>query len=95
MECLNIDFVGPFPDQCYILVIGCTFIRWVELYHTSDATAVSAAEFLVKAFGHFRAPRQLQLDNGSHFILNIIREFLLLVGVHTVLYYLNQKKRML
>ena len=23
MECLNIDFLGPFPDGGYILVIGC------------------------------------------------------------------------
>ena len=34
MECLNIDFIGPFPDQGYILVIVDTFTRWVELYHT-------------------------------------------------------------
>ena len=25
MECLNIDFIGPFPDKGYILVIVCTF----------------------------------------------------------------------
>ena len=46
MECLNIDFIGPFPDQGYILVIVGTFTRWVELYHTADATALSAAECL-------------------------------------------------
>ena len=28
MECLNIDFIGPFPDQGYILVIVDTFTRW-------------------------------------------------------------------
>ena len=39
---LNIDFVGPFPDGGYILVIVCTFTRWIELYHTLDATALSA-----------------------------------------------------
>ena len=46
MECLNIDFIGPFPDQGYILVIVDTFTRWVELYHTTDATALSADEVL-------------------------------------------------
>ena len=45
IECLNIDFVGPFPDEGYILVIVCTFTRWIELYHTLDATALSAAEW--------------------------------------------------
>jgi hypothetical protein len=37
MECLNIDFVGPFPDDGYVFVIIDTFTRWVELYHTPDA----------------------------------------------------------
>ena len=57
MECLNIDFifVGPFPDGGYILVIACTFTRWIELYHTLDATALSAAECLLKHFGCFGA----------------------------------------
>ena len=59
MECLNIDFIGPFPDQGYILVIVDTFTRWVELYHTTDATASSAAECLFKHFGRLGAPHQL------------------------------------
>jgi hypothetical protein len=29
MECLNIDFIGPFPDGGYVLVIFDTFTRWV------------------------------------------------------------------
>ena len=53
MECLNIDFIGPFPDQRYILVIVDTFTRWVGLYHTTDATALSAAECLLKHFDRF------------------------------------------
>ena len=43
MECLNIDFIGPFPDGGYVLVIIDTFTRWVELFHTKDASALSAA----------------------------------------------------
>ena len=31
--------------------------------------------------GRFGAPHQLRSDNGPHFIAEIIREFLLLVGV--------------
>ena len=87
IECLNIDFIGPFPDQGYILVIVDTFTRWVELYHTTDATASSAAECLLKHFGRFGAPHQLRSDNGPHFIVKVIREFLHLIGFsHTVLY---------
>ena len=66
-------FIGPFPDQGYILVIVDTFTRWVELYHTTDATSLSAAECLLKHFGCFGAPHQLRSDNGPHFIAEIIR----------------------
>ena len=58
IECLNIDFIGPFPDKGYILDIVCTFTRWVELNGTADATALSTAECSLQYFGRFGAPRQ-------------------------------------
>ena len=85
MECLNIDFLGPFPDKGYILVIVSTFTRWVELYLTTDSTALSAAEYLIKHFGRIGAPRQLRSDNDPHFIAAVINEFLTLVGVEQCL----------
>ena len=30
MECLNIDFIGPYPDKGYVLVIIDSFTRWAE-----------------------------------------------------------------
>ena len=81
MDRLNIDFVGPFPDGAYILVIVCTFTRWIELYHTLDATALSAAECFLKHFRRFGTPYQLRSDNGPYFIAGMIRDFLLLVEV--------------
>ena len=75
MECLNIDFIGLFPDQGHIPVIVDTFTRWVELYHTTDATALSTY------FGRFGASHQLRSDKGPHFIADVIREILFLVGV--------------
>jgi transposase InsO family protein len=80
MECLDIDLVGPFPDDGYVFVIIDTFTRWVELYHTPDATALSAAQSLLKHFGRFGAPLQLRSDNGPHFVADVIREFHLHVG---------------
>ena len=85
MKCLNIDFLSPFPDTGYILVIVCTLTRWVELYLTTDATALSAADCLIKYFGRFGTPRQLRSDNGRHFIAAVIKEFLTLVGVEQCL----------
>ena len=55
-----------------------------------DATALSAAEWLLKHFGRFGAPYQLRSDNGPHLIADLIREFLLLIGVKyflTLAYY--------
>ena len=54
MECLNIDFVGPFPDGGHILVMIDTFTRWTGLYHTTDSTAISAAQCLIQHFGRFK-----------------------------------------
>ena len=56
------------------------FTRWVEPYATSDATALSAANCLLQHFGRFGAPHQLRSDNGPHFIADVIKEFLALVG---------------
>ena len=81
MDCLNIDFIGPFPVKGYILVIVCTFTRWVELYATIDATSQSTAECLLQHFRRFGAPRQLRSDRGPHFIAEVIEQFLTLVGV--------------
>ena len=78
-------FKYRFPDQGYILVIVDTFTLWVELYHTTDATALSAAQCLLKHFGRFGALHQSRSDGGPHFIADVIRKFLYLIGVsHTL-----------
>ena len=80
MECLNIDFIGPFPDSGYLLVIICTFTRWVEIYPTADASAKSACEALLKHVGRYGAPSIIRSDNGPHFANKVIQEFLQAVG---------------
>jgi hypothetical protein len=48
MECLNIDFVGPYLDKGYVIVIviADTFTRWIELGWVAEATAKTTAELL-------------------------------------------------
>jgi hypothetical protein len=80
MECLNIDFIGPYPDKGYVLVIINSFTRWVMLFHSSAATSKSAALHLFQHFGRFGAPSQLLSDGESHFVNEVITEFTSLVG---------------
>ena len=82
MQCLNIDFIGPYPDKGYLLVIICTFTRYVEIYPVAAATAASAVSSLLKHFGRYGAPKTIQSDNGPQFVSELIREFLILVGTH-------------
>jgi transposase InsO family protein len=81
---LNIDFVGPIntdDETGYILVIIDTFSKWVELYACDTATAKEAAHCLFQHFGRYGAPAQILSDNGSHFVNEMIKEFLEQVGV--------------
>jgi hypothetical protein len=80
MECLNIDYVGPYPDGGYTLVIIDTFSRWIELFAVDAATGAASALCLLQHFGRFGAPAQVRSDRGSHFVNSVIREFLMLIG---------------
>jgi hypothetical protein len=81
MEALNIDFIGPFPDKGYVLVIIDTFSRWVELFATKDATAKAACSSLVEHFGRFGSPTFIRSDNGPHFVNDLIKLFLEATGI--------------
>jgi RNase H-like domain found in reverse transcriptase/Reverse transcriptase (RNA-dependent DNA polymerase)/Integrase core domain/Integrase zinc binding domain/Chromo (CHRromatin Organisation MOdifier) domain len=80
MECLNIDFVGPYPDKGYVLVIIDTFTRWIELYPSEDATANAALEGLLQHFGRYGCPRLIRSDRGPHFANELIKGFLKATG---------------
>ena len=50
------------------------------MYHTTDSTALSAAQCLIQHIDRFGAPHQLRSDNGPHFIADVIRDLLSFVG---------------
>ena len=80
MECLNIDFIGPYPDKGYVLVIVDCFTRWVELYPVPEATANTAFKCLLQHFGRYGCPTTIRSDRGSHFANSVITQFLEATG---------------
>jgi hypothetical protein len=80
MECLNIDFVGPYPDKGYLLVIIDTFTRWIELYPSEEATAKAALKGLLQHFDRYGCPRIIRSDRGPHFANELIAGFLKATG---------------
>jgi hypothetical protein len=85
MECINIDFIGPYPDGGYVLVKVDAFTRWVELDCVPAADAENTALSLLTHFGRFGCPAHLTCDRGSHFIADVIKEFLRLIGTQQIL----------
>ena len=75
-DTVNIDYVGPYPDNGYVLVMICSFTRWTELYWCDNDTAHNASECLLQYFGRYGAPSMIRSDRGSHFMNDIVEEFL-------------------
>ena len=81
MSLLIIDSIGPFnteEDSGYILTIICCFTRWIELYVVDSLTAKDTAQALLQHFGRFGVPNRIRSDQGSHFINEVTKEFLML-----------------
>jgi Integrase core domain/Integrase zinc binding domain len=76
MECINNDFIGPYPDEGYALNFIDTFTRWVELYPVPEATAEYPAKCLLQHFGRYGSPTYIRSDKGSHFANSVIDKFL-------------------
>ena len=91
MEILNIDYLGPFPEDEYgntqVLTIIDTFFRAVGLYAVPNLEARHTARMLVRHVGIFGCPSQIVSDftwnanRGTHFTADIIRELMVLFGV--------------
>jgi Integrase core domain len=76
MECIKIDFIGPYLDKGYVLNFIGTFTRWIELYPVREATAERAANCILQHFGRYGSPTKIRSDKGSHFANAVIEKFL-------------------
>jgi transposase InsO family protein len=84
MEVLNIDAIGPLPEDenknKYILVIIDCFSRWVELFGIPDTSALSAAKALLEHCGRFGVPALIRSDRGPQFANELIEKLVDLLG---------------
>ena len=85
MERLNMDYLGPLPEDeyhnTYVLVIIDTFTRTTGLYPVPAADGPNSARSLLHFIGYFGCPSQIVSDRGSHFVNEVIKEFMQLMGV--------------
>jgi len=88
-EELAIDFIGPLPtDQCnntYIFNAICCFSRFTELIPVEAATALIAAHCLLSIVSRYGCFRRIRSDRGTHFVNEIIYEFLKLFEIQNIL----------
>ena len=84
MTRIAIDTIGPFPTDMgfsHIIVIIDTFSRYIELFHTTDVTATSAASALWQHSCRFRTPNEIMTDKGSQFMNETLTKFANLAGI--------------
>jgi hypothetical protein len=76
MERLNMDYLGPLPEDeyhnTYVLVIIDTFTRTTGLYPVPAADGPNSARSLLHFIGYFGCPSQIVSDRGSHFVMQLM-----------------------
>lgn len=88
-EELGIDFIGPLPrddvGNVYICNCVCLTTRYCELFAVEAATAVIAAHCLLSVVARYGCFRSVRSDRGTHFVNEVIQEFLRLFEIQQVL----------
>ena len=97
MERVNIDTIGPFPEDDqgnkHICVMIDVFSRFVELYPVPDLTAATAAKKIVEFVGRYGHPSEVLTDNGKQYVNELSNELydLMLVNHLTVMPYSHEE----
>lgn len=75
-EFVAIDYLGPLPDNRYILVVVDYFSRFIECYFTTSTSAATTISCLLRSFARFGVPSRLKSDNARAFTGGEFTEFL-------------------
>ena len=86
-QIMAVDLVGPLPESdkgnCYIMVVGDYFSRWMEAIPIPNQEASTVVERLVdEVFMRFSAPEQLHSDQGRQFESQLLSEVCKLLHIH-------------
>jgi hypothetical protein len=88
-EELSVDFIGPLPKDevgnTYILNCVCSTTRYCELFPVEAATGVIAAHCLLSVVARYGCFRAVRSDRGTHFVNEVVEEFLRLFEIQAVL----------
>ena len=88
-EELGVDFIGPLPrddvGNSYIFNCVCMTTHYCELFAVEAASAVIAAHCLLSVVARYGCFRSMRSDRGTHFVNEVITEFLRLFEIQQVL----------
>lgn len=88
-ETLVIDHAGPLPlslhGNRHILVAGCPFTKFMDLFPVPDTSAATTARVLVTEYMmRYGIPRRLQSDRGSGFMSELVKEVCKTLGCEKI-----------
>lgn len=88
-EEISVDFIGPVPTDAvgnsFILNVVCSTTRYCELFPAEAETAIVAAHCILNVVARYGCFRKIRSDRGSHFVNEVITEFLRLFEIQQVL----------
>ncbi|XP_057302657.1 uncharacterized protein K02A2.6-like [Hydractinia symbiolongicarpus] len=78
---LNIDFLGPLPNEKYLLVVVDQFSRYPEAEITNSTAAQQTIEILTKIFSTHGIPFKVITDNDPPFPSQKFKDFMTVNGI--------------
>jgi transposase InsO family protein len=88
MERIEIDHIGPFPEDVYdnkhMLVMIDTFTRRVELYPCKNTTSYTSAWHLADFIFKYGPPKEVYSDNGAAFVEQTYNDLAKLTGMKVI-----------
>ena len=83
-ERIHIDFAGPFMGKMFLIVVD-AFSKWIEVEMMNCSTALATVGRMRRIFATHGLPLVLVSDNGSSFVGEEFRQFMMKNGIRHIL----------